>query len=69
MQYIGMQKQLMSTWEINNEYNKSIELPYLAYLDVNNLYGWAMFQKLPLNGFKRKKKKFDEDFKKNLLWR
>ena len=24
---------------------------YLTYLDANNLYGWAMFQKLPANGF------------------
>ena len=24
------------------------------YLDANNLYGWAMFQKLPVNGFKWK---------------
>ena len=23
------------------------------YLDANNLYGWAMSQKLPANGFKR----------------
>ena len=24
---------------------------YLAYLDANNLHGWAMSQKLPVNGF------------------
>ena len=22
------------------------------YLDTNNLYGWAMIQRLPVNGFK-----------------
>ena len=36
-------------------YNKIIELWYLMYLDANNFYGWAMFQKLPVNGFKWKK--------------
>ena len=25
---------------------------YIQYLDANNLYGWAMSQKLPVNGFK-----------------
>ena len=25
------------------------------YLDANNLHGWAMSQKLPVNGFKWKK--------------
>ena len=36
--------------------NKNIESLYLIYLDANNLYGWAMFQKLPVNGFRWKKK-------------
>ena len=29
---------------------------FLAYIDANNLYGWAMRQKLPINGFKWLKK-------------
>ena len=35
-------------------YNKNLELSYLVYLDANNLYGWAVFQKLPVDGFKWK---------------
>ena len=49
-------------------YNKNIELSYIEYLDANNLYGWAMFQKLPVNGFiwvKKELSKFNEDFIKN----
>ena len=34
-------------------YNKNIESSYIQYLDANNLYGWAMSQKLPKNNFKR----------------
>ncbi|XP_057310650.1 uncharacterized protein LOC130648613 [Hydractinia symbiolongicarpus] len=32
-------------------YNTSEETTYLHYLDANNLYGWAMIQKLPTGGF------------------
>ena len=32
-------------------YDKKIESLYLTYLDANNLYGWAMSQKLPVNSF------------------
>ena len=38
-------------------YNKNIESSYIEYLDVNNLYGWAMSQKLHVNDFKRVKRK------------
>ena len=33
-------------------YDKNKESSYIQYLDANNLYGWAMSQKLPINGFK-----------------
>ena len=36
-------------------YDKNKESLYIQYLDVNNLSGWAMSQKLPVNGFKWKK--------------
>ena len=34
------------------DYDKDKELSYLRYWDVNNLYGWAMPQKIPANDFK-----------------
>ena len=45
-------------------YDKNIESSYIEYLDANNLYGWALSQTLPLNGFKWVKSlsKFNEDF-------
>ena len=33
-------------------YDESKESSYIQYLDANNLYGWAMSQKLPVNDFK-----------------
>ena len=32
-------------------YDKHMESSYLEYLDASNLYGWAMSQKPPVNGF------------------
>ena len=57
----------------NNKYMKNydidIELSYLEYLDANNLYGWAMSQKLPVDGFEQLEEddlsKFNESFVKN----
>ena len=47
-----------------NKYDKKIDLSYIEYLDANNLYGWAMFQKLPVNGFEWVKNlsKFNKNF-------
>ena len=40
----------------NNKYMKDFDKTkpstYIQYLDANNLYGWAMSQKLPTHGFK-----------------
>ena len=38
-------------------YDKNNESPCIKYLDANNLRGWAMSQKLPVNGFKWVKQK------------
>ena len=47
-------------------YNNNEESSYIQYLDANNLYGWAMSKKLPVNGFKwLDSNKINEDFIKN----
>ena len=54
----------------NNKYMKSYnnneESSCIQYLDANNLYGWAMSKKLPVNGFKwLDNSKINEEFIKN----
>ena len=57
--------------KVNNKYmknyNKHIISSYLMYLDANNLYRWAMSQKVSVNGFKwvTKLSRFKERFIKN----
>ena len=48
-------------------YDKNKEASYIQYLDANNLYGWEMYQKLPVDGFKWKNHllNFNEEFIKN----
>ena len=48
-------------------YDKNKESSYLEYWDVNNLYGWVMSQKFPVNDFKCVEyiSQFTEDFMKS----
>ena len=48
-------------------YDKSKESSYIQYLDANNLYGWAMSQKLSVSDFKwiKDTSKINEEFIKN----
>ena len=49
------------------KYDKNKESSFLMYVDANNLYGWAMSEKLPVDGFKRVDdlSMFTEDFIKS----
>ena len=49
------------------DYDKNKGSTYVQYWDVNNIYGWAMSQKLPVNNSKwvRDISEFNEDFIKN----
>ena len=53
--------------EYMNNYDKNKESSYIQYLDANNLYRWAMSQKLPVNKFKwiEDTSQINEDFIKN----
>ena len=57
----------------NNKYMKNYdeneESSFLEYLDANNLYGWAMSEPLPVNGFDWMEdlSKIDQDFIKTTM--
>ena len=57
----------------NNKYIKNYdinqEVSYLEYLDANNLYGWSISKKLPVNGFEwiGNLSNFNEDFIKIMM--
>ena len=48
-------------------YDENKKSSYIQYLDTNNLYGWAMSRKLPVNGFKwvEDTSRINEEFIKN----
>ena len=48
-------------------YDKNNESSYIKYLNANNLYEWAMSQKLPENGFKWVKQKQLSNFNENVI--
>ena len=52
----GICNEVHSYAEANNKYmknyDKNKELSFLMYVDANNLYGWAMSKKLPVDEFK-----------------
>ena len=45
-------------------YDKNNEPSYIKYLDANNLYGQALSQNLPVNGFKWVKQKHYQNLTK-----
>ena len=50
-------------------YNQNKKSPYLIYWGANNLYGWALPQKLPVENFEweRNISNFDESFTKKII--
>ena len=67
----GIYESLYQYIKANNkymkDYDKNKESSYFQYWDLNNLFGWAMSQKLPVNNFQWIKDTFqiNEDFIKN----
>ena len=47
----GICQEIYHYAKANNKYMKDKESSYLKHWDVNNLYGWAMSLKVPVNNF------------------
>ena len=67
MEYHATHRYAKANNKYIKNYDKNIESSYIQYLNANNLYGWAMSEKLPVHDFKWKKNmlKFNEEFIKN----
>ena len=68
---VGISHSIHRYAKTNNKYmensDKNEESSYIQYLDANNLSGWAMSQKLPVNNFQwvEDTSKINEEFIKN----
>ena len=60
-------KYAKANYKYMKDHNKDEEESFLQYNDANNLYGFAMLEPLPVDGFEWMKdlSKIDEDFIKN----
>ena len=63
----SIQRYVKANNKYMKNYDESKESSYIQHLDANNLYGWAMSQKVPVNDFKwiEDTSKINEEFVKN----
>ena len=62
----SIQRYVKANNKYMKSYNNNEESSYIQYVDANNLYGWAISKKLPVNGFKwLDSDKINEEFIKN----
>ena len=62
--YHSIHRHAVANNKYMKDYDKNKESSYIIYGDYNNLYGWALIQKLPVDGFEwiDDLSKIDEDF-------
>ena len=61
----SIQRHTKANSKYMKNYDENNESSYTQCLDTNNLYGWTMSQKVPVNGFKWVNNEINEEFIKN----